>query len=212
MSDFFSILTNGVRDGDHKLVVKTVKEALSKGISAIDILDKGLVPGMRALGDLARDGTIYLPEILICIRAMNMGVEELKPLLAGTNISKRGTIVIGTASGDIHDIGKNLVKLMLSSNGFEVVDLGVDVSADTFVSAAQEHKAHIVAVSALLTTTITSFPDIVGGLQKAGLKNKVRVMVGGAPVTRTYADQIGAEGFAEDCVSAVDEAARLMAL
>ncbi len=212
MSDFFSILTNGVRDGDHKLVVKTVKEALSKGISAIDILDKGLVPGMRALGDLARDGTIYLPEILICIRAMNMGVEELKPLLAGTNISKRGTIVIGTASGDIHDIGKNLVKLMLSSNGFEVVDLGVDVSADTFVSAAQEHKAHIVAVSALLTTTITSFPAIVGGLQKAGLKNKVRVMVGGAPVTRTYADQIGAEGFAEDCVSAVDEAARLMAL
>ncbi|MBI4595716.1 MAG: corrinoid protein [Candidatus Tectomicrobia bacterium] len=212
MSDFFSILTKAVRDGDHKQVVETLKKALQSGFSAIDLLEKGLVPGMRALGDSARDGTIYLPEILISIRAMNMGVEELKPLLAGVNISKRGTIVIGTAAGDIHDIGKNLVKLMLSSNGFEVVDLGVDVSADSFASAAQQHKAHIVAVSALLTTTITSFPTIVGALQKAGLKNKVRVMVGGAPVTRAYADQVGAEGFAEDCISAVDEAARLMAL
>lgn len=212
MNDFFDVLTQAVRDGDHKQVVKTIREALTKGIPAVDLLDKGLVPGMRALGDLARDGTIYLPEILISIRAMNMGVEELKPLLAGIDISKRGTVVLGTATGDIHDIGKNLVRLMLTNNGFNVIDMGVDVSADAFVSAAQEHKADIVAVSALLTTTITYFPTIVKALEKAGLKNKVKVMVGGAPVTRAYADQIGAQGFAEDCVTAVDEANRLMAL
>jgi len=143
---------------------------------------------------------------------MNKGLEKLQPHLAGADIHKKGIVVLGTVEGDLHDIGKNLVGMMLRSNGFNVVDAGVDVSADSFVSAAREHNADIVAMSGLLTTTITYMPTVIEELEKAGLKNKVKVMIGGAPVTRQYADEIGAEGFAEDCTSAVDEAARLMKL
>jgi len=143
---------------------------------------------------------------------MNKGLEELQPHLAGADIHQKGTVVLGTVEGDLHDIGKNLVGMMLGSNGFNVVDAGVDVSADSFVSAAKESNADIVAMSGLLTTTITYFPMVIEALEKVGLKNKVKVMIGGAPVSRAYADEIGAEGFAEDCASAVDEAFRLMAL
>ena len=210
--DFFDVLTKAVLDGDDKQVMQTVKEALNSGLPATDILDKGLVPGVRQLGDLFKDGEVYLPEILISTRAMNRGVEELKPRLAGENISDKGTIVLGTVEGDLHDIGKNLVGLMLGSNGFDVIDLGTDISAEFFISAVQEHEADMIALSGLLTTTITYFPNVIEALDKAGLKNKVKVMIGGVPVTREYADEVGAEGFAEDCASAVDEAVRLMNL
>jgi len=212
VTDFSNVISQAVQDGDDKKVVQLVKEALAERLPAIDILEKGLVPGVRALGKLFKDGQVYLPEILISTRAMNRGLDVLKPHLAGADIHKKGTVVLGTVEGDLHDIGKNLVRMMLDSNGFNVVDAGVDVSADSFVNAVKESKADIIAMSGLLTTTITYFPVVIKALEKAGLKSKVKVMIGGAPVTRAFADEIGAEGFAEDCASAVDEAARLMAL
>ena len=210
MESNFETISQAVRDGDNRQVVELVKEALGSGSSAMDILDKGLVPGVQALGELFKDGQVYLPEILISTRAMNQGVEELQPHLAGVDIHTKGTVVLGTVEGDLHDIGKNLVGLMLGSNGFNVVDVGVDVSADSFVNAVRENKADIVAMSALLTVTMTFMPTVIEALEKAGLKDEVRVMIGGAPITREFADSIGCEGFAEDCASAVDEAARLM--
>ncbi len=212
MTDFSSVLSQAVRQGDDKKVVQMVKAALVEGRPALDILEKGLVPGVQALGQLFKDGQVYLPEILISTRAMNRGLEELQPHLAGADIHQKGTVVLGTVEGDLHDIGKNLVGMMLGSNGFNVVDAGVDVSADSFASAAKESNADIVGMSGLLTTTMTYFPTVIEALEKAGLKNKVKVMIGGAPVNRAYADEIGAEGFAEDCASAVDEAARLRTL
>jgi len=212
MNNFTDGLSQAIQTGDDKKAVELVKEALAEGLPAIDILEKGLVPGVQALGQLFKDGEVYLPEILISVRAMNKGLEELQPHLTGADIHQKGTVVLGTVEGDLHDIGKNLVGMMLRSNGFNVVDVGVDISADSFVSAATESNADIVAMSGLLTTTITYFPTVIDALEKAGLKNKVKVMIGGAPVTREFADSIGAEGFSEDCASAVDEAARLMAL
>ena len=212
MAELLSTIAQGTQDGDDKKVVELVEKALAGGTPAPDILEKGMVPGIQALGQLFKDGQAYLPEILISCRAMNRGVELLKPHLANVDIPNKGKVVIGTVEGDMHDIGKNLVKLMLESNGFQVEDLGADVTPDVFVSAVQDTGADIVAMSALLTMTMVEMPGIIKALEEAGLKNKVKVLIGGAPITREYADQIGAEGFAEDCASAVDEAVRLMKL
>jgi 5-methyltetrahydrofolate--homocysteine methyltransferase len=205
-------ISQGVRDGDHEKVVALVKEALANGQPALEILEQGLVPGVQALGELFKDGQVYLAEILISTRAMNRGLDVLKPQLAGADLTKKGTVVLGTVEGDLHDIGKNLVGMMLGSNGFEVVDVGVDVSTEAFVRAVNERNADIVAMSGLLTTTMICFPTVISALEEAGLKGRVKVMIGGAPVTRAYADEIGADGFADDCVTAVDEATRLMNL
>ena len=212
MKDFLGILTKLVLKGDHKQTVKLVREALESGLAAIDILERGLVPGVQALGDLFKDGQVYLPEVLISTRAMTYGVEELKPHLAGSDISQRGTLVLGTVEGDLHDIGKNIVGLMLTSNGFDVIDVGVNVSAAVFIDAVKNHNAHILAMSGLLTTTIPYFSVVTEALKAAGVRNQVKVMIGGAPVTRKDASEIGAEGYAEDCASAVDEAVRLIEL
>jgi len=205
-------LSQAVLDGNDKLVIELAEKALKDGDTATEILDKGLVPGVQALGELFKNGEVYLPEILIAVRAMNRGLDKLKPHLTGVDIHRKGRIVLGTVEGDLHDIGKNLVGMMLSSNGFEVIDLGVDVPANVFVKAVKDNNADIVAMSGLLTTTIVNFPNIIDALKEAGLRSRVKVMVGGAPVSRTYANEIGAEGFAEDCTSAVEEAARLMKL
>ena len=212
MKDYLEKLSQAVQDGDDERAVKLVKEALDKQTPAIDILNKGLVPGVQALGKLFKDGQAFLPEILISVRAMNMGLEVLQPHLSAKDISNRGKIVLGTVEGDIHDIGKNLVGMMLKSNGFDVIDIGVDISADSFLQAVQENEPNILAMSALLTTTITYFPVVIEVLKKAGLKGKTKVLVGGAAASRGYADEIGAEGYAADCISAVDEAIRLMKL
>ena len=210
MTDFYSIISQAVLDGDDKVVAQTVNQALKDDISAEDILKQGLVPGIQALGARFKDGEVFLPEILISVRAMNSGVDLLKPHYTGQEARKLGTIVLGTIEGDLHDIGKNLVHLLLECNGFQVIDLGIDVPVATFVRATHENKADIVAVSALLTTTMVSISGVVDALKKSGLQGKTRVMIGGAPITRDFADSIGAEGFAEDCISAVDEAKRLM--
>lgn len=212
MDSHFDAISQAVESGNDKQVIVLVKKAIDEGMPALDILDKGLVPGIQALGKLFKDGQVYLPEVLISCRAMNAGVGELKPHLGETDTHTKGTIVLGTVEGDLHDIGKNLTKLMLESNGFNVEDLGVDVSAASFVKAARERNADIVGMSALLTITMTYMPDVVKALQEAGLRERVKVLIGGAPITREFADEIGAEGFAEDCASAVDEATRLMAL
>jgi len=201
-----------VKEGNHKDTVKLVQEALAEGIPAVDILEKGLVPGVQALGELFKDGQAFLPEILISTRAMNRGLEELKPFLAEADVSKKGTVVLGTVQGDIHDIGKNLVGMMLQGNGYNVIDVGVDANADAFTGAAKEHNADIVAMSGLLTTTIPYFRTVIEALADSGLRDRVKVMIGGALVSRSYADEIGAQGFAEDCVRAIDEANRLMTL
>ena len=208
MAHLFKLIAENVQSGDDKQVVELVNKALKAKMPALDILEKGLVPGIQALGKCFKEGTAYLPEVLIATRAMNCGVEVLKPQLANVKIASKGNVLIGTVEGDMHDIGKNLVKLMLESNGFTVEDLGADVTADAFVAAARASKPDVVAMSALLTMTMTAMPKVIDGLKKSGLK--VKVMIGGAPITREFATQIGAEGFAEDCVTAVDEATRLL--
>ncbi len=210
MADFLTIISEAVQNGDDKKVVQTVEEALKQGMPANEVLDKGLVPGIQALGERFKNDEVFLPEVLISARAMNRGVEMLNPHFTG-EIQKQGVVVLGTIEGDLHDIGKNLVKLMLEGNGFRVVDVGIDAPAASFADAAREHKADIVGVSSLLTLTMNMIPQVIEALEKSGVRDKVRVMVGGAPTTREFADSIGAEGFAEDCVSAVDEAKRLMA-
>jgi 5-methyltetrahydrofolate--homocysteine methyltransferase len=212
MIDLLGSLAQGVEKGDDKQVVELVGKALQGGTAAREILEEGLVPGIQALGQRFKEGMAYLPEILVSCRAMSRGVELLKPHLGGADVGNKGTVVVGTVEGDMHDIGKNLVKIMLESNGFRVEDLGADVVPETFVNAVRDSKADVVALSALLTMTMVEMPNVIGALKEAGLRGKVKVLIGGAPITRQFADEIGAEGFAEDCASAVDEVVRLMAL
>jgi len=210
MADILKSIAQGVEKGDDKKVVELVTQAVKGGTPALQILDKGLVPGIQALGKCFKEGTAYLPEVLIATRAMNRGVEVLKPHLANVKVQSKGMVVLGTVEGDMHDIGKNLVRLMLESNGFTVDDLGNDVVPDAFVSAVRGKQVDIVAMSALLTMTMTAMPRVIDALKQAGLRGNVKILIGGAPITREFANEIGAEGFAEDCVSAVDEAMRLV--
>jgi 5-methyltetrahydrofolate--homocysteine methyltransferase len=212
MANNLEMISQCVAKGDHEQTVKQVKEALSRGARAEDILERGLVRGIQALGDLFKDGQAFLPEILISVRAMNQGLEELRSHLIDAAAPKKGTIVLGTVEGDLHDIGKNLVRMMLEGNGYHVIDLGVDVQTEKFVEAVKLNRANILALSTLLTTTMPMMKLIIESLIEAGVRSGLKVMIGGAPVNRAYADEIGAEGFADDCVTAIDEAKRLMTL
>ena len=211
MSERLEGIELAVRDGDRDAVVREVKRALDSGLSPRVVLAEGLVPGLRQLGQMFKDGQAYLPEILISVRAMNAGLEILQPSLSGDLPPSKGVVVLGTVEGDLHDIGKRLVGMLLGGNGFEVVDLGVDVNAETFASAVIDHQADIVALSALLTTTTPQFGRVLDALARRSLRKRVLVMVGGAPVSRTLAAEIGADGYADDCILAVDEAERLLA-
>jgi 5-methyltetrahydrofolate--homocysteine methyltransferase len=211
MNDVSTALQAAVRDGDQHEASRLVQVALADGAPPAEILSKGLIPGMQQLGELFKDGHAFLPEILISARAMSRGLEELRPHLIGVATPDRGTVVLGTVQGDLHDIGKRLVGMLLEGNGFTVVDLGVDVSAETFAEAARDHAADVVALSALLTTTTPQFRYVLDAISAADLRDTVKVMVGGAPVTAELAAEVGADGFAPDCVAAVDEAARLVA-
>ena len=204
-------LQTAVLDGDQHETGRLVQVALADGSPPEKILSEGLIPGMQRLGELFKDGHAFLPEILISVRAMSRGLDELRPHLSGAATPDNGTVVLGTVEGDMHDIGKRLVGMLLEGNGFAVVDLGVDVSAEAFTEAAREHSADVVALSALLTTTTPQFRTVVEALSVAGLGETVKVMVGGAPVTQALAADVGADGFAPDCVTAVEEATRLVA-
>lgn len=203
-------LRRAVRYGEAEDVVEIVEEQLQLGTPAGKILG-AMIKGIQALGELFKDGSVFLPEVLVSVRAMNHGTAILKPHLSVDDAGAKGTVVLGSVAGDIHDIGKNLVGMMLAGNGYRIVDIGVDARADKFVQAVRENSPNIVAMSGLLTTTIPQFGVIVSELEKAGLRSGIKVMAGGAPVTKEYALSSGADGFATDCVTAVDEANRLMA-
>jgi 5-methyltetrahydrofolate--homocysteine methyltransferase len=194
-------------------VVRTealARAALQEGVPAIEILNRGLVPGMQIIGGRFRDGEIYLPEVLVVGKAMKGAMALLKPAFKREGAPRRGTVAIGTVKDDIHDIGKNLVIMMLEGNGWEVTDLGINVPADQFCDAVQEMAPDILGLSALLTTTEPRLKEVIDALGARGLRRKVNVMVGGAVVTQAYADEIGADGYAPDAVQAVDLARRLL--
>jgi len=187
-------------------VKDTVQKALDEGISAKTILEDGLMAGMSIIGGKFKRNEVYVPEVLIAARAMNAGLVPLKPHLASAGVKSKGTVVIGTVKGDLHDIGKNLVRMMMEGKGLAVVDLGVDVSADKFVAAIKEHKADIVCCSALLTTTMTEMKNVVESIKAAGLREKLTIMVGGAPITDSFCKSIGADLYSPDAASAADAA------
>jgi 5-methyltetrahydrofolate--homocysteine methyltransferase len=202
----FRDISEALQRGDADNVEKMVKTALAEDVSPKEILDNGLISGMNIIGMKFKNNEIYVPEVLIAARAMYAGMDLLKPKLVETGVGNKGKVVIGTVMGDLHDIGKNLVKMMLEGAGFEVIDLGVDVSAEKFVSAVIEHQPDILGMSALLTTTMLNMNEVIQSLQSADLRKNLRVMVGGAPVTQKYAEQIGADSYSPDAASAVESA------
>ena len=185
-----------------------VKAELAAGTDISIILDQGLIGALDVVGKKFSDGEMFVPEMLQAARAMKAGLEVLKPYLSSESIASKGTVIIGTVKGDLHDIGKNLVAMMMEGAGFNVVDLGVDVDADKFVKAASEHNADVLGLSALLTTTMPAMENTVAAIKEAGLA--VRTIIGGAPVTETFADQIGADGYSDDAPGAVELARKLM--
>jgi 5-methyltetrahydrofolate--homocysteine methyltransferase len=186
-----------------------VDKALAAGMPAAKILNEGLIPGMERLGVQFKNNEVFIPEVLVAARAMNAGLAKLEPHLAKEKVEPRGIVVIGTVKGDLHDIGKNLVAMMLRGNGYKIVDLGIDASAEKFVEAARTNNANVIALSALLTTTMVQMKSVVEAVEASGLK--IPVIIGGAPVTRDYANQIHAKGYASDAASAVEEVGRILA-
>ena len=208
-----SILTeigHALEKGKKKLVVQYVQQALEEGIAPQQILTEGLMPGMDRVGIKFRADEIYVPEVLVAARAMNAGAALLKPLLAEEGVESRGKMVIGTVKGDLHDIGKNLVKMMVEGKGLEVIDLGVDVAPEAFIQAAVEQNADIIACSALLTTTMPVMEEVVKAAEAAGIRDRVKIMIGGAPVTQEYCDAIGADYYTDDAASAAICAAHIV--
>ena len=199
-----------VLEGDADEAASQVQAGLDTGIAPSDILNKGCIAAMGEVGRLFEEGEMFVPEMLIAARAMQAGMAVLKPHLAEGEITSAGKVILGTVAGDLHDIGKNLVGMMMEGAGFEIVDLGTDVSADAFVGAVREHKADIIGMSALLTTTMPSMTATVEALTEAGVRDEVKVLVGGAPVTQAFADEIGADGFAPDASSATRVAKGLL--
>lgn len=209
MADLRSI-ADAVKNGRAKVVKQLVPEALAEGIPVSEILNNGLLVGMTELGELFKKNEVYVPEVLVAARAMKVGTDLLKPYMMSADIQSRGVVAIGTAKGDLHDIGKNLVRMMMEGSGFTVLDLGVDVAPEKFVEAVQTNGAQIVAISALLTTTMPAMRECIEALEKAGLRDKVKVMIGGAPVTQSFADEIGADAYTPDAASAAERAVELV--
>jgi 5-methyltetrahydrofolate--homocysteine methyltransferase len=195
-----------VIDGDMGSATEGVNTALAEGISASEILNKGLIAAMTEVGRLFEEGEYFVPEMLIAARAMQASVSILKPKLLEADIKPLGKVVIGTVRGDLHDIGKNLVAMMLEGAGFEIIDLGTDVPPEKFVAAIKDNNAEFIGMSALLTTTMPAMKSSIVALEEAGVRDQVKVMIGGAPVTQKYADEIGADIYASDGPSAAREA------
>lgn len=202
-------LSEAVIKGDQKTAVAVTQQALDEGMEPSAILNQGLIAGMDVIGARFKANEVYIPEVLIAARAMKMAMEILEPKLVESGVKPVGKALIGTVQGDLHDIGKNLVAMMLKGAGFEVVDLGTDVSPDKFVASAKESHAQLVGLSALLTTTMPAMERTIAAMKEAGVEAKM--MIGGAPVTQNYADKIGADGYAPDAASAVDLAKKLIA-
>lgn len=212
-TDLLNRILNAIVDGDPDGAVAATREALASGLEPMTVIDAGLVPGMRIVGERFASGEYFLPNLIVSANGMKQAMQVLEPELRARHqqLASAGTVVIGTVKGDIHEIGKSLVATMLSANGFTVHDLGVDVPTERFVSVTRDTGATLVGLSALLTTTMNVQQQVIDALRAAGLQGRVKVMVGGAPVTRTWADTIGADGYAEDAVGAVEVARRLAA-
>ena len=202
----YSELVSAVENGKVKIVKELIAKALEEGAAPKEVLEEGLLPGMNNIGEKFKNNEVYVPEVLIAARAMTTGVNILKPLMASGEMSGAGTAVIGTVKGDLHDIGKNLVKMMLEGKGINVIDLGVDVSAEKFVAEAKANNADIICCSALLTTTMGEMENVVKKSVEEGIREKVWIMVGGAPITQDYCDKIGADCYTSDAASAADAA------
>jgi len=212
-NELLAQITNSLVDGDPDGTVAGTAQAIAAGIEPLVIIEQGLVPGMRIVGERYASGEYFLPNLIVSANGMKQAMALLDPELKARRqeLKSAGTVVIGTVRGDIHEIGKSLVATMLAANGFDVHDLGVDVPVDAFVARVREAGANLVGLSALLTTTMHGQRDVIDALAKAGLRDRVKVMVGGAPVTRKWADDVGADGWAQDAVAAVDLASRLVA-
>jgi len=202
MSNLYSEISAALQDGKKNLVTELVEKAIAENLPAEEILEKGLLAGMEVISVQFQEGEVYVPEVLVAARAMNAGAALLKPLLAEAGVTSAGKVLIGTVKGDLHDIGKNLVKLMMEGKGLEVIDLGVDVSAEKFIEAQHEHNASAVALSALLTTTMQEMKHIVNAFNEAGLREDVTILVGGAPISESFKDEIGADIYTSDAASA----------
>ena len=210
MSILFDISDN-LQKGKAKIVAELVQKALDEGVAADAILNEGLLAGMNVIGEKFKNNAVYVPEVLVAARAMNQSIAILKPHLAAAGVQATGKVCIGTVQGDLHDIGKNLVKMMLEGKGLEVVDLGTDVSPETFVQTAKEQNCQIICCSALLTTTMGVMGDVVKAAEEAGIRGKVKIMIGGAPVTETFCCQVGADAYTPDATSAAEKAVEFCA-
>jgi 5-methyltetrahydrofolate--homocysteine methyltransferase len=197
-------------EGDHQLVDELAQQALNEGVEALEVMDFGLIAGMGIVGIKFRENFIFVPEVLACARAMKAGMAHIEPILSAAGVESQGLVVMGTVKGDLHDIGKNLCIMMLRGSGFEVVDLGVDTSADEFMDAVEEHKAPVMGMSALLTTTMPNMGKTIEAFIDADLRDDVQIMVGGAPVTQEFADDMGADGYGKDALACVDLAKSLV--
>lgn len=204
-----SILTDiseNLQKGKAKVVKELVQQAIDEGIPVQQILNDGLLAGMDVVGERFKNNEVFVPEVLVAARAMNMGAQLLKPLMQEAGVEAKGKVCIGTVRGDLHDIGKNLVKMMMEGKGLEVIDLGTDVSPETYVQTAIDQNCQIICCSALLTTTMNTMEEVVKKVEEASIHDKVKIMVGGAPVTQTFCDQIGADCYTPDAASAADAA------
>jgi 5-methyltetrahydrofolate--homocysteine methyltransferase len=210
MNENLSMLYNAILEGNVSSANNGVQAALDAGLEPGNILSDGMIAAMKEVGRLFEEGEFFVPEMLVSARAMQSGLAILKPHLLSSEVKSVGKVAIGTVKGDLHDIGKNLVGLMLEGSGFEILDLGVDVAPEKFVEAVATGGADIVAISALLTTTMPNMKVTIEAIQNAGLRDKVKIIVGGAPVTQSYADQIGADGFTSDASRAVSLAGSLL--
>lgn len=202
-------ISEQLQKGKSKIVKELVERAIAEGIPAAQILNEGLLDGMNIIGGKFKNNEVYVPEVLVAARAMNTGMQLLKPLLASDGVQATGRVCIGTVQGDLHDIGKNLVKLMMEGKGLEVIDLGTDVAPETFVAAAKEQNCQVICCSALLTTTMDVMADVVRCAEESGIRDSVKIMVGGAPVTEEFCKQIGADRYTSDAASAAEAAVEL---
>ena len=197
--------------GKAKIVKTLVQQAIDEGIPAQQILEEGLLSGMNVVGVKFKNNEVFVPEVLVSARAMNQGAALLKPLLMESGVKASGKICIGTVKGDLHDIGKNLVKMMMEAKGLEVIDLGTDVAPETYVQTAIAENCRIICCSALLTTTMGIMGDVVKAAEEASIRDKVKIMIGGAPVTQVFADQVGADAYTPDATSAAEKAVEFCA-
>lgn len=206
----FEEIALGVQKGDSETVRSLTEKALAENSSPEEILNKGLVAGMGVIGEKFKNNEVFIPEVLVSAKAMKAGMEIVKPLLAEANVQSRGKVVIGTVKGDLHDIGKNIVGMLLEGGGYDIIDLGADVSKEQFLEAIHKENANVLGMSALLTTTMAYMRETIEALESANLRSQVKVMIGGAPIAQAYADEIKADGYAPDAAAAVDLAHNLL--